>query len=863
MYKLLQYYLAFIYLLLLLINTSLAAYPVYEAEDAEKGRETTIIQEELFASKKGVVRVKDGKMITRKTKPVHSDFKIDLSRPADLTFQVEVPKEGMYSVTSFATVDSKTAEYLDTARSKMDSISLMMSIDDGFPSSRVVVPSWQKTNCWKYQLGIFHFTSTKGTIRIWLPDGIIFDGIRLNVHRPPRIPDAAAVYKPAIVPSQEHPRLWVTPDSLPQLRNNMTIAENADVWKQIQKEASTPFKFKLPKDRTIEHNEPLLEYIQKNAFVWLITDNKMFGRRAIDLLVPYLERVDYGNMLDITRERGSAIYTGALVFDWCYLLLTEEEKKSIYNSQMRLVYGMEMGWPPFGQTIIIGHGNEGQLLRNMLAMSIAFYELDPIPYQFCSWRILEELVPMRRFEYQSSRHNQGIAYIGARLYWELLAAIMYKRMSGNEVFDPNIKTIKNYLLHMRLPNGEMFRDGDVYLSGPWWNYAPMALAMYSYGEDPVMKGEFLRQQRGRIKPSVLFLLLNNPHLKADTSFESLGCGYDSGKILCSQIIRTGWGMTNDSNDTVVEFKGGAYHFGNHQHGDSGAFQIYHRGILAADLGLYHFYGTEYDYNFNKRSISHNVMLVVDPNETFYRDGINDGGQRFVTSNPLTPERAVHDKMFKTGTLLHSKFFPSREKPEFTFFSVDLAPAYSNKVSDYVRSFCWIKTGLEKTPVAIVVFDRITSSSASFKKYWQLNTFTKPEQTPEGNLNALSIDTYNTFGLRLKRGKIQLLPLVPGQDKMDIELIGGQFANSIFGHKLTAPAEAPESTGWRIMISPKECNKTDIFLNVLLVGDEDAPSVPVHYKKNDNFYYITIADKSVTLNEVGKPVSFNGKNIEDK
>src|SRR5690606_39973871 len=80
--------------------------------------------------------------------------------------------------------------------------------------------------------------------------------------------------------------------------------------------------------------------------------------------------------------------------------------------------------------------------------------------------------------------------------------------------------------------------------------------------------------------------------------------------------RTGWEDGLESNDVVAEIKGGGYFFANHQHNDAGALQIYHRGIQVGDLGLYRFYGTPYDMNFNKRSISHSMMLAVDPNEKF-------------------------------------------------------------------------------------------------------------------------------------------------------------------------------------------------------------------------------------------------------
>src|SRR5690606_28503276 len=114
----------------------------------------------------------------------------------------------------------------------------------------------------------------------------------------------------------------------------------------------------------------------------------------------------------ISREIGRAIYTGALVYDWCYPLLEQGEKELLRKHMMRLARDMEIGWPPFYgvESIVNGHGNEAQICRDLLAMSIAIYDEDPLPYRYTSYTVLEQLLPMRAFEYQSPRHNQGVDY---------------------------------------------------------------------------------------------------------------------------------------------------------------------------------------------------------------------------------------------------------------------------------------------------------------------------------------------------------------------------------------------------------------------------------------------------------------------
>src|SRR5690606_5932959 len=135
---------------------------------------------------------------------------------------------------------------------------------------------------------------------------------------------------------------------------------------------------------------------------------------------------------------------------------------------------------------------------------------------------------------------------------------------------------------------------------------------------------------------VLFLLLNDPILLPQYNHDELPLTKNFGSVLGGMVARTGWDQTPESGDVVVEIKGGGYNFGNHQHADAGAIQIYFHGIQVGDLGLYLSYGTPYDFNFNKRSISHSMMLAKDPNEPLRsRSTENDGGTRFSQRFPST------------------------------------------------------------------------------------------------------------------------------------------------------------------------------------------------------------------------------------
>src|SRR5690606_13995910 len=180
-----------------------------------------------------------------------------------------------------------------------------------------------------------------------------------------------------VLPPLEHPRLWVNQQSLPLVKSRLEVGENKAAWEKIKDQALTPFKFKFDPDVEMLHNADLERAAEAKAFYYLMTGDKKIGREAIDLMVGYLSQVEFGNILDITREMGRAIFAASQVYDWSYQLLTPEEKQILDRNVMRLASDMEIGWPPFKTTILNGHGSEAQVNRALLSMSIAVYNVDP------------------------------------------------------------------------------------------------------------------------------------------------------------------------------------------------------------------------------------------------------------------------------------------------------------------------------------------------------------------------------------------------------------------------------------------------------------------------------------------------------
>ncbi len=800
-----------------------------EAEAAQLDpNRTEIVAQESFASKRGVA-LKAG-VASNVGKP---------DTAPDLVFRVRAPQAGRYWIRTHAATDAHGTELMRRATGKQASLRLMISVDGSRPTSRVVFVPWSRPESCTQATGKFDFNGQEQEIRVWLPAGVRLDYLQVSPYVPPRVPAQVEKYQPTVVPPKTRPRIWVNAESLPQVRANLTRGENAPHWKKVQEIAAEPFEFQVAPNTEVSHNAKLEQAATYKAFVYLMAGDKARGREAVTLIRDYLSAVQFDNLLDITREIGRAIYSAALVYDWCYDLMTPEERESIRKDLMRLADDMEIGWPPFRQTIVNGHGNEAQVNRDLLCMAIALYDEDPVPYRYCAYRILEELVPMRRFEYQSPRHNQGISYGPYRFGWDLHAAWLFRRMTGKPVFDDNIGEVYKFWLYTRLPIGQMLRDGDGFSDGQQVNLGLTPLLAYAYTRDPVIKGDFVRQ--GFRADPLMILLLNDPELPAQKSLDSLPLTLDFGPILGSMVARTGWNLGRNLADVVVEMKGGGYHFGNHQHADAGSFQIYYRGLQAVDLGQYRFYGTPYDSNFCKRSVSHSMMLVVDPDEKFGRATANDGGARFVQACPVSVEQVTNNPMFANGKKVSSSFGPSPQRPFFSYFSVDLKSAYSDKIQEFVRTFCFLNLGNEETPAALIILDQITAAKPEFQKYWQVNTLNPPEPTPDGVILRNS-----ALGLS---GKVSVRMLRPRPEEREVQILSGEATHNVFGQQFTPPSpEKPEGRGHRVLFSPKTARASDLFLTVLPISDAKAPELPVSLAETETTFALTLADRVVVLSK---------------
>ncbi len=755
--------------------------------------------------------------------------------PPATRIRFTVPRNGTYQITLRAKTDNDGSD------------SAYYAIDAAKPQ----MIGFGKHGQWKdLALPAVKLNSGEHTLSIHTREpGFHLDTVTVAGGTAYRPADLTRYPAPPLTPPAGHPRLLARSADLPTIRKNLNSSENRPIYELVQKLAAMPIDAKLTeknaRSRYGLYNESVLKAIEARAFLYLIENNEKAGREAVQAMSDFLRTVQFKpDFQDVTRQMGYVIYVSALVYDWCYPLMNATQRTEFIERSEEIASTMEIGFPPFRQGNITGHAGEAQLLRDLLAIGIAAYDENPNMYRVAAGRFFAEMVAPRNFFYVSGRHHQGNAYGPYRYMWEVFAGWLFRRMNQAEVFRPEIGKMVNIWLYGRLPDGSLFIDGDNFLrQGSYMRFPQAVFLLMNFTRDPLAKEEFIRQDGYRgyaMNDPVTFLLLNDPAIPVGKTAE-LPLTHYFPHPLGSMIARSGWGFGRAADPVVVEMKGAGYQYNNHHHLDAGSFQIYHRGLLAADLGQYGPYGTEYDWGFNKQSISHNLLLVYDPAEK--RPAFNDGGQHH-PNNRYEPDtqKTLETKGYYVGDTTAHAFGPDTRLPLFSYLKCDLSRAYGTRVRDYQRSFVYWNLNRPDVPGALVVFDHVVAADPKFRKSWILNTYEKPEVTPQGFRAELTQQGYN--------GRLEVHSLLPEAANRTIST---EPALTVRDKTFTPPFPLDLSgQGFRTEISPKQPAAEDLFLQVIPVGTAGkAMPLPVSLLRNDAIVGAVLGDKITTFARDGK------------
>ena len=296
---------------------------------------------------------------------------------------------------------------------------------------------------------------------------------------------------------------------------------------------------------------------------------------------------------------------------------------------------------------------------------------------------------------------------------------------------------------------------------------------------------------------------------------------------------------------------GETYTGNHQHADMGNFQIYYKGILASDSGVYPTYGSEHHMYYTKSSVAHNTLSITSStNPTGVQRMNRFGTDGYLDTTINTLEDLLQEK-YVTGEVLGQEFGPDAYTPQYSYISGDIAAAYDENVQEAVRSMIFLPLDDQDHPAAFVVFDRITTSEAGSTKTFMLHTQSAP--TINGNVTVIR-NTLNGYN-----GELTNQTLLPYN--ASISSIGGEGKQYMVGDKnydadrFDAAVIAGEAfeEGWgRVEVSTTTtgANQTDFFLNVMYVNDADQTYelVPAELIENGAVVGAKIFDRIALFNK---------------
>ena len=638
----------------------------------------------------------------------------------------------------------------------------------------------------------------------------------------------------------EHPRLMFTKDMIPNIRKALDDPRLENAKKSLLKKSAEEYEGVLPTPYYHEqglkglHNYSRvgLEIIQAKAFVYALYGNKEIGYQAIDAMQSYLLTMNIRFIFcDQCRCFGNIAYVAACVYDWCYDLLTEDEKRSIragtinyavagdssmlqnddplFHNYAKVTRKMEIGYPPKLGSSFMGHGAEAQMSKHYMAGAIAFYDEDDDWWEYVAARYFNGFIPERNALFECKTFTQGVHYGNVRQAADMWAAFTHKVLFGKNPHNDTMLDVIKSVWNMELPNEHFWKEGDVAVHDTR-ETASLSLSQNSLIMAAIYKDKDLLAQRLWKMPNIIgdtgfpeeiiYAAEVLDIVPAENRHESLSPIHYSPAGPNRMLARREW---DNPDAPAVYMKGGGRSTGSHEHADAGTFQIFYKDLLTQDAGIYDWCGCLY----SSGTVSHNGITVFNPEKAGTLDDRYAGGQVF-TYNAQTLEDWLSEK-YHTGDSEGASYALKDGKADYAYVASNIAPAYDGDVEYLSRRMLSIFTESKEFPLIFACYDRITAASGDFKKSILLHT----ENEPEINGNKVT----------LTNGGGRLVASYLSDSELDLTSIGGENNNRVINGKQIPMNDfrGDWHTLWgRVEVSPKLGNKTDDVLAIMLATDAD-------------------------------------------
>ncbi len=665
----------------------------------------------------------------------------------------------------------------------------------------------------------------------------------------------------------DHPRVLFTSEDIPAVRARIEELEGSDAYKLFTEYLNEDITGILPAAKKVAdgyHNfdMDILAKIQANALGYVVYGDQLCGYRAIYAIKNYLLTLDIdGIVSDQTRAFGLVMYTTACVYDWCYDLLSEEDKiqlatgveHRICRGSTKNIHGtiastsqttkMEMGFPPASQSATVGHGAEFQLQRDYLSMAIAVYDELPGWYEFIAGRFYNEYIPVHDIYYSSGLYPQGMSYGTWRFLSDCFGGALIGAATGKAPYTTDMANVVFTFLANEISKGETFFTGDTFVSSQpqsMLKYEALIISHMLYDTkvapllrliEKSMSGNYLISGVSTVLVSEYFIFSSRKVEEASGNLwrEELPLITYTGDYVGQYLSRNEW--TDDAAVTMMRMS--VRPTGNHDHNDAGTFQIYYKGLMSGSSGGYGRYGTDHWQYYHQATVAHNGILVFDPSkadtvpqQVMNADGtprvdgngnvsysnearlFYSGGQKPMSSPGTLDEWMQSSYLRAAVTGCASGYSHDGISPKYAYLAGDITRSYEANQASYVgRSMLTAYTGDKDIPMVFFVFDRIDAADESFIKKFllQINGDTAPV-----------IDSANKTVV-VEDGEGQLvLQNVKGGTK--IEALGGECKGYLINGVNCADNSFLQQDSWgRVEVSTTG-SLSDIMVNVIYVTD---------------------------------------------
>lgn len=656
---------------------------------------------------------------------------------------------------------------------------------------------------------------------------------------------------PPYLPETPHPRVMVNKGDIERIKANLEHPQNKGAYNSILYDAQRDPSVCImkPKGNALtNYSSASKSYIEANAFLYLVNEDREAGRKAIKgclQLLRTLDNIGHTNTQQVSRQSGEALFVVAEAYDWCYDLMTPEERREIIERTVFQLMACEYCWPPKDTDFAFHHSHavEIDFMKILLAVGISFYDEYPIFYNYIGGHIFNDFVPVKNYLW----NNDVINVVGNgyhREESEMYMICLLDKIGLGELITEKWKDQLIGHLYTMLPSGGTVRLGDGNNSSIGNHFSivkPMFMAGNYYNDPMLKRAAYEGNDYTYFITPVQHQLINN--VNVDTaSYKTLPYGLYSGNLSGTVITRTGWEKDLESDDVVVMMRTPQMFYGGHNHYDAGQFQIFYKGMLAMKSGTYSNMGTGHFQHYYKQTISSNCMLIYNPdNDVRYKYNYVYlmGGQSSLDPASFDWGSDLKNDSGRLSYVRGVDFGGGIQNPDFSYLKGDITPAYGGNADLYTRTFAFMNFKDEIYPGALIVMDKVCAEP-SFKRTFLLHSTNEPEIS--GNKQTIT-RTDRGFSGRLINET--LLP-----EKASIKKIGGE-GNEFTVNGINYPDSVTFDSGsWRLEISPESNTKTDYFINVMQISDNDPSIKPLESKlyETDSHYGVKIKDRVAFLSK---------------